>query len=59
MKPHLYEFRADAKKLRCRCGWERTLKRAEVPSAYAMFTAHVNSAPSRLDPVPLRRSEGA
>ena len=40
MKMHLFEFKSDKKKLKCLCGWERTLKTADVRAAYERFKAH-------------------
>lgn len=37
---HLYEFKAEKKKLKCLCGWERTVKTAEIPSTYKLFQDH-------------------
>ena len=40
MKIHLYEFRSDKKKLKCLCGWERTLKTADPKLVHKTFTDH-------------------
>ena len=40
MKMHLYEFKSDKKKLKCLCGWERTLKTADTRAAYEKFQEH-------------------
>lgn len=40
MKTHLYEFKFDKKNLKCLCGWERTLKTAEIPLMYKIFEEH-------------------
>lgn len=40
MRAHLFEFRSDKKKLKCLCGWERTLKSADIDAAYAKFEEH-------------------
>jgi len=40
MKMHLFEFKSDKKKLKCLCGWERTLKSADVRIAYERFKKH-------------------
>lgn len=37
---HLYEFKSDKKKLKCLCGWERSVKTAEIPSTYEIFKEH-------------------
>lgn len=44
MRAHLFEFRSDKRKLKCLCGWERTLKSADIDAAYAKFAAHVAEA---------------
>lgn len=44
MKIHLFEFHAGKKKLKCLCGWERTLKTADSKAAYAKFTEHCTTA---------------
>lgn len=41
MRVHLFEFRSDKRKLKCLCGWERTLKSADLDAAYAKFAEHV------------------
>ena len=40
MRSHLYEFRAETKKLKCSCGWEKTIKTDEVPSIQKTFAVH-------------------
>jgi hypothetical protein len=40
MKIHLYEFRSDKKKLKCLCGWERTLKTSDPKVVNKMFNDH-------------------
>ena len=40
MKLHLFEFKSDKKKLKCLCGWERTLKTADVRVAHEKFKKH-------------------
>lgn len=40
MRAHLFEFRSDKRKLKCLCGWERTLKSADIDAAYEKFEAH-------------------
>jgi hypothetical protein len=40
MKFHLYEFRADKKKLKCLCGWERTVKTSDPKAVRKLFTDH-------------------
>ncbi len=40
MKIHMYEFRSDKKKLKCSCGWERTLKSADAKLISKTFTIH-------------------
>lgn len=44
MRAHLFEFRSDKRKLKCLCGWERTLKSADVDAAYEKFALHVAEA---------------
>ncbi|MBI3505194.1 MAG: hypothetical protein HY059_10150 [Proteobacteria bacterium] len=41
LRSHLYEFHAVKKKLKCTCGWERTLKSSDVDKAYARFSDHM------------------
>ena len=40
MKMHLFEFKSEKKKLKCLCGWERTLKTADIDAAYKKFQEH-------------------
>ena len=40
MKVHLFEFKSENRKLKCLCGWQRTLKSADVKAAYAKFEEH-------------------
>jgi len=40
MKMHLFEFKSDKKKVKCLCGWERTLKSTDVKLAYKKFIEH-------------------
>jgi hypothetical protein len=40
LKIHLYEFKSDKKKLKCLCGWERTVKTADLPLVYKKFAEH-------------------
>ncbi len=47
MKFHLYEFRSDKKKLKCLCGWERTLKTADPKVVHKTFAAHTKDAASK------------
>lgn len=44
MKIHLYEFRADKRKLKCSCGWERTLKGTDSKLISRTFTDHCQDA---------------
>ena len=44
MKVHLYEFQATKRKVRCLCGWERTVKASEVATVYKRFTDHCAEA---------------
>ena len=37
---HLFEFKSDKKKLKCICGWERTLKTADIRVAHEKFEEH-------------------
>ena len=41
-KMHLYEFKSDKKKLKCLCGWERTVKTSDIASTYKIFKAHLD-----------------
>lgn len=36
----MYEFRSDKKKLKCSCGWERTLKTADSKVVQKTFADH-------------------
>ena len=47
MRAHLYEFRSDKKKLKCLCGWERTLKSTEAKLIRKTFTDHVASTAAK------------
>ncbi|MFA6003752.1 MAG: hypothetical protein WC881_06760 [Elusimicrobiota bacterium] len=40
MKMHLFEFNSVNKKLKCLCGWERTLKTTDIRVAYEKFKKH-------------------
>jgi len=40
MRIHLYEFRADDRKLKCTCGWERRLKSALPQLVLKTFAGH-------------------
>ncbi|UPT75583.1 MAG: hypothetical protein M0D55_07890 [Elusimicrobiota bacterium] len=40
MRMHVYEFRSEKKKLKCSCGWERTLKSSEDKLIRETFQAH-------------------
>jgi hypothetical protein len=40
-RAHLFEFRSDKRKLKCLCGWERTLKSTDLAAAYVRFAAHL------------------
>ena len=40
MKMHLFEFNSTNKKLKCLCGWERTLKTVDVRVAHEKFKEH-------------------
>ncbi|MBI3289282.1 MAG: hypothetical protein HYZ74_07165 [Elusimicrobia bacterium] len=41
MRAHLFEFRSDNRKLKCLCGWDRTLKTTDIDAAYAKFKEHL------------------
>lgn len=47
MKIHMYEFRSDKKKLKCSCGWERTLKSADSKLIEKTFTDHRTDAAAK------------
>ena len=47
LKTHLYEFVSKTKKLKCLCGWERTLKTADPAVIDKKFVEHRTEA-SRL-----------
>jgi hypothetical protein len=40
LKTHLYEFKSDKKKLKCLCGWERTMKTSDITAVYKKFAEH-------------------
>jgi hypothetical protein len=40
MRLHLFEFHSEKKKVKCICGWERTLKTADVRAAHERFKKH-------------------
>ncbi|MFI5346591.1 MAG: hypothetical protein ACHQ51_09480 [Elusimicrobiota bacterium] len=40
MKTHLYEFNSEKKKLKCLCGWERSIKTADIPLLRKLFADH-------------------
>jgi hypothetical protein len=40
MKLHLYEFRERERKLRCTCGWERTMKSKAPKLVSKKFSDH-------------------
>jgi hypothetical protein len=40
MKYHMYEFRAEKKKLKCSCGWEKTLKTGDAKAMAKTFSDH-------------------
>ena len=40
LKTHLYEFVSKTKKLKCLCGWERTLKTADPVLIDKKFAEH-------------------
>jgi hypothetical protein len=40
VRAHLYEFRNDNKKLKCLCGWERTLKTSDPKIIQKTFDGH-------------------
>lgn len=43
MRLHLYEFRASDRKLKCNCGWERTLKSSQPNLVSKTFAVHCQS----------------
>ncbi len=47
MKIHMYEFRSDKKKLKCSCGWERTLKTADSKVIIKTFADHQADAAAK------------
>ena len=48
MRVHLYEFRSDKRKLKCSCGWERTLKSTDSKIVTRTFNDHCQeTAPQR------------
>jgi hypothetical protein len=40
LKTHLYEFVSKTKKLKCLCGWERTLKTSDSDAVTKKFAEH-------------------
>ena len=44
MRAHLYEFRADNRKLKCTCGWERVLQSAQPQLVLKVFAGHCKAA---------------
>ena len=40
LKTHLYEFISKSKKLKCLCGWERTLKTSDADAVTKKFAEH-------------------
>jgi hypothetical protein len=40
MKIHLYEFNSEKKKVKCLCGWERGVRKIDIPTVYKMFEEH-------------------
>ena len=40
MRVHLYEFVAGTRKLKCSCGWERTMKTTDLPAMLKKFEEH-------------------
>ena len=48
LKTHLYEFVSKTKKLKCLCGWERTLKTTDQTVIDKKFVEHRTEA-SRLN----------
>lgn len=44
MRVHLYEFRSQTRKLKCSCGWERTMKSGDMQEAAANFKVHQKQA---------------
>lgn len=47
MKIHMYEFRSDKKKLKCSCGWERTLKTTDAKVISKTFSIHTADAAAK------------
>lgn len=39
-KIHLYEFKPEKHKLRCMCGWEKTVRKADTSQTYRFFSEH-------------------
>ena len=48
MQMHLFEFNSVNKKLKCLCGWGRTLKTADVRLAHEKFKEHTSAEQERL-----------
>lgn len=40
MRAHLFEFRSEGRKLKCLCGWERTMKSEDIEAARKRFEEH-------------------
>lgn len=47
MKIHMYEFRSEKKKLKCSCGWERTLKSGDAKLIAKTFNDHQADAAAK------------
>ncbi|MBI2385169.1 MAG: hypothetical protein HYV14_04055 [Elusimicrobia bacterium] len=47
MKIHMYEFRSEKKKLKCSCGWERTLKSGDAKVIAKTFSDHQADAAAK------------
>jgi hypothetical protein len=51
LKTHLYEFISKTKKLKCLCGWERTLKTSDAEAVNKKFAQHRAEEAARRNPL--------
>jgi hypothetical protein len=42
MRIHLYEYREQHRKLKCSCGWERTVQKKDVKKVDKKFKEHTD-----------------
>ena len=51
MRTHLYEFRSATRLLKCQCGWQKTLKSANLDLAFKAFALHKSKAMSEMSEI--------